>query len=90
MVFIRVGNRLTNLLPFLEEASNHFDVSNAHDIVHLDLQKAFDKVTHDKLIIRMRMVGIIEAISEQLRLQSTKSSSRRDLISAVYYGSGVE
>ena len=29
----------------------------------LDLQKAFDKVPHDKLIIQMRMVGITGAIS---------------------------
>ena len=33
-------------------------------IVYLDFQKAFDKVSHDKLIIRIRTVGITGAISE--------------------------
>ena len=41
-----------------------FDVSRAYDIIYLDFQKAFDKVPHDKLIIKMRMVGITGATSE--------------------------
>ena len=37
-----------------------FDVSRAYAILDLDLQKAFDQVPHDKLFIKMRMVGITE------------------------------
>ena len=43
------------------------NVSRAYDIVYLDFQKAFDKVPHDKLIIKMRMVGITGATSEWVR-----------------------
>ena len=63
MVFVKVGRTLANLLPFFEEATKCFDVSRAYDIVYLDFQKAFDKVPHDKLIIKMRTVGITGAIT---------------------------
>ena len=41
--------------------------SRAYDIVYLDFQKAFDKVPHDKLIIKMRTIGITGAILEWVR-----------------------
>ena len=76
MVFI-------NLLPLFEEATKCFDISRAH-VVYLDFQKAFDKESHDKLIIKIKTVEITWAISEWfwnwLRDKTYKSSGRRDLI----------
>ena len=65
--FCKGRSCLTNMLTFFEEATKSFDVSRAYDIVYLDFQKAFDKVRHDKLIIKMRMVGITGATSEWVR-----------------------
>ena len=60
--FRKCRSCLTNLLAFFAQATKCFYVSSAYDIVYLDLQKAFDQVPHDKLIIKMRTVGITGAI----------------------------
>ena len=37
---------LTNLLDFYNEVYNVYDETEAVDVIYLDFQKAFDKVTH--------------------------------------------
>lgn len=53
---------LTNLLEFFEEATRTYDQSRAYDIIYLDFQKAFDTVPHERLIFKLRSVGIVGGI----------------------------
>ena len=41
---------LTNLLDFYEDVSRELDLGNKVDVAYLDFQKAFDKVSHYKLL----------------------------------------
>ena len=49
---------LTNLLDFLHDVFNCYDDSKAVDIIYLDFQKAFDKVPHKRLLIKLKAHGI--------------------------------
>ena len=49
---------LTNLLDFFYDILNHYDESKAVDIIYLDFQKAFDKVPHTRLLIKLKSLGI--------------------------------
>ena len=49
---------LTNLLDFLYDILNYYDESKAVDIIYLDFQKAFDKVPHKRLLIKLKSLGI--------------------------------
>ena len=49
---------LTNLLDFYDRVVNHYDNHRAVDIVLLDLQKAFDKVPHKRLLGKLQSLGI--------------------------------
>ena len=41
---------LTNLLEYLEYVTEIIDAGNSADVVYLDFSKAFDKVSHNKLV----------------------------------------
>jgi len=49
---------LTNLLVFLEEVTNYIDSGYPVDVIYLDFQKAFDKVTHGRLVSMLDAHGI--------------------------------
>jgi len=49
---------LTNLLVFKEEVTNHIDYGYPVDVIYLDFQKAFDKVPHWRLIMKLEAHGI--------------------------------
>ena len=49
---------LTNLLEFYHKLFNIHDNTKALDIIFLDFQKAFDKVPHEKLMLKVRALGI--------------------------------
>ncbi len=49
---------LTNLLDFFEDATLTVDNCKAYYMVYLDFQKAFDKVPHKRLILKLNAVGI--------------------------------
>ena len=49
---------LSNILLNLEEITNLLDQGNAVDQFYLDLQKAFDKVPHKRLIYKLKKAGI--------------------------------
>ena len=49
---------LMNLLDFLYDILNQYDESKSVDIIYLDFQKAFDKVPHKRLLIKLKSHGI--------------------------------
>ena len=49
---------LSNLLTFYNELFTEFDNTRSLDIVFLDFQKAFDKVPHAKLLLKIKELGI--------------------------------
>ena len=49
---------LTNLLDFTQSLLMHADNKEPVDIFFLDLQKAFDKVPHNKLLLKVHKMGI--------------------------------
>jgi len=42
-------------LVFLEEVTNYIDSGYSVDVIYLDFQKAFDKVTHRRLIMKLEV-----------------------------------
>ena len=56
--FLKARSCLTNLLCFFEEITKWVDDGSAVDVVYLDLQKAFDKVSHQRLLLKLKAHGI--------------------------------
>jgi len=48
----------SNLLVFLESVTTDIDAGGNVDTVYLDLAKAFDKVPHQRLLIKLKAHGI--------------------------------
>ena len=49
---------VSNLLAFLDEATACVDKGSGADVVYLDYQKAFDKVPHQRLLMKLESHGI--------------------------------
>jgi len=49
---------LSNLLLCQDSITNMIDEGSAIDIIYLDLEKAFDKVPHSRLLQKIREIGI--------------------------------
>ena len=49
---------LTNLLEFLQEVSDGMDKGVSIDVIYLDFSKAFDKVPHKRLLLKLKAMGI--------------------------------
>jgi len=45
-------------LEFLEYVSNYIDQGHPVDVIYLDFQKAFDKVPHKRLMLKIKSLGI--------------------------------
>ena len=56
--FLNARSCLTNLLCFFEEITKWVDDGSPVDVVYLDFQKAFDKVPHQRLILKLKAHGI--------------------------------
>ena len=56
--FLKSKSCLTNLLCFFEEITKWVDEGSPVDIIYLDFQKAFDKVPHQRLILKLKSHGI--------------------------------
>ena len=52
--FQKARSCLTNLLCFLEEITKWVDDGSPVDVVYLDFQKAFDKVPHQRLLLKLK------------------------------------
>ena len=56
--FVKNRSCLTKLLEFLEFVTNYIDQGYPIDIIYLDFQKAFDKVSHERLMMKIDALGI--------------------------------
>jgi hypothetical protein len=53
---------LTNFLEFLEYVSDYVNQGLPVDVVYLNFQKAFDRVPHRRLMLKMNSLGICGSI----------------------------
>ena len=60
--FLKAKSCLTILLCFLEEITKWVDDGSPVDVIYLDYQKAFDKVPHQRLILKLKSHGIGNSI----------------------------
>ena len=60
--FLKARSCLTNLLCFFEEITKWVDEGSPVDEIYLDFQKAFDKVPHKRLILKLKSHGMGNSI----------------------------
>ena len=60
--FLKARSCLTNLLCFLEEITKWVDDGSPVDVIYLDFHKAFDKVPHQRLILKLKSHGMGNSI----------------------------
>ena len=49
---------MSNLLEFLDKVTGCIDTGDSVDVIFLDFTKAFDKVSHTRLILKLKAHGI--------------------------------
>ena len=57
----------TNLIEFLNETTKWMDQGYSFDILYLDFSKAFDKICHERLMLKLDAVRIGGKVKEWLR-----------------------
>ena len=60
--FLKARSGLTNLLCFFEEITKWVDEVSPVDVIYLDFHKAFDKVPHQRLILKLKSHGMGNSI----------------------------
>ena len=60
--FLKARSCLTNLLYFFEETTKWVDEGSPVDVIYLDFQKAFDKVPHQRLLLKLKSHGMGNSI----------------------------
>ena len=56
--FVPLGNCITNLLTCLEGWTNILECNDSVDVIYTDFAKAFDNVPHQRLIKKLRSLGV--------------------------------
>ena len=72
--FLKARSCLTNLLCFLEEITKWVDDGSPVDLICLDFQKAFDKVPHQRLILKLKLHGMGNSIINWIEQWLTATS----------------
>ena len=57
----------TNLIEFMNETTKWLDAGASFDILYLDFSKAFDKICHQRLMLKLDAMGIAGKVKEWLR-----------------------
>ena len=60
--FLKARSCLTNWLCLFEEITKWVDEGSPVDVIYLDFQKAFDKVPHQRLILKLKSHGMGNSI----------------------------
>ena len=60
--FLKARSCPINLLCFFEEITKWVDDGSPVDVIYLDFQKAFDKVPHQRLILKLKSHGMGNSI----------------------------
>ena len=58
----QISTPLANLLCFFDEITKWVDEGSPVDVIYLDFQKAFDKVPHQRLILKLKSHGMGNSI----------------------------
>ena len=74
--FLKTRSCLTNMLCVLEEITKWIDVGSPVDIIYLDFQKAFDKVPHQRLLLKLKVHGIWDDIIDWIEKWLTDKRQR--------------
>lgn len=74
--FMKGRSCLTNLLEFLERITDFIDREYPVDVLYLDFSKAFDKVPHKRLILKVKQHGIGTKISSWIKDWLTNRKQR--------------
>ena len=74
--FLKARSCLTNMLCFLEEITKWIDIGSPVDIIYLDFQKAFDKVPHQRLLLKLKAHGIGDSITDWIEQWLTDRRQR--------------
>ena len=74
--FLKARSCLTNMLCFLEEITKWIDVGSPVDIIYLDFQKAFGKVPHQRLLLKLKAHGIGDSITDWIEQWLTDRRQR--------------
>ena len=62
--FRRGRSPQTNLVEFMETTTKWMDEGKPFDMIYFDFQKAFDKVCHERLMVKLRAIGITGKVAE--------------------------
>ena len=74
--FLKARSCLKNMLCFLEEITKWIDVGSPVDIIYLDFQKAFHKVPHQRLLLKLKAHGIGDSITDWIEQWLTDRRQR--------------
>ena len=87
--FLKARSCLTNLLCFFEEITKWVDDGSPVDVVYLDFKKAFYKVPHQRLILKLKAHGIGKwhTHRKQRVIEDGEISNWKSVLSGVPQGS---
>ena len=56
--FMPKRSTLKQLLLFVHEILSSLSAKSQHDVIYLDIRKAFDTISHSKLLLKLRRLGV--------------------------------
>ena len=59
-----------NLLGFFEDVTSRVDRGEPEDVVYLAFQKAFDKISHNRLLCKVKAHGIAQCLEMDRKMVS--------------------